>query len=157
MIFRVRYADKLMRFAMTEKIYFSNSINDTEEIASGLCPILLERRFLCFYGGLGAGKTAFTRGIVKELAPECLGLVHSPTFAIVNEYLGKNNSIFHFDLYRIKDADDLYSTGFYDYADQNGIIITEWSENFESELPADAIRVQIEVTGENSRKITVRY
>lgn len=142
---------------MTEKIYFSNSTEDTEKIAAELCPVLLERRFLCFYGGLGAGKTAFTHGIVKVLAPECLGLVHSPTFAIVNEYLGKNVPIFHFDLYRIKDEDDLYSTGFYDYAERNGIILTEWSENFEDVLPRDAIRVQIDVIGETSRKITVTY
>lgn len=141
---------------MTEQIYISNSPEETEKIAEAICPELLKRRFLCFFGGLGAGKTAFTRGIVATLAPECLSTVHSPTFAIVNEYLGKNVSIFHFDLYRIKDADDLYSTGFYDYAERGGIILTEWSENFESELPADAIRVEIEVTGETQRKITVK-
>ena len=102
-------------------------------------------------------KTAFTRGIVKELAPECLGLVHSPTFAIVNEYLGKDVQIFHFDLYRIKDEDDLYSTGFYDYAERGGIVITEWSENFEYVLPIDAIRVKITTLDENTREIIVDY
>ena len=114
-----------MRFIMTEKTYISHSVEETEKIAASICPELKNRRFLCFFGSLGAGKTAFTRGIVKELAPECLGLVHSPTFAIVNEYLGKDVQIFHFDLYRIKDEDDLYSTGFYDYAERGGIVITD--------------------------------
>ncbi len=141
---------------MTEKTYVTNSPTETEEVAKSLCDELKKRRFLCFYGGLGAGKTAFTRGIVKALAPECIGLVHSPTFAIVNEYLGNDVSIFHFDLYRIKDEDDLYSTGFYDYSERGGIILTEWSENFEDVLPKDAIKVIIEVTGETQRKITVK-
>ncbi len=140
---------------MAEQIYFTSSPAETEDVAAQVSKELLKRKFLCFYGGLGAGKTAFTRGIVKALAPECLGLVHSPTFAIVNEYLGKNVSIFHFDLYRITDEDDLYSTGFYDYADRGGIILTEWSENFEDILPAEAIKVKIEVLDENKRKITV--
>lgn len=146
-----------MRFIMTEKTYISHSVEETEKIAASICPELLKRRFLCFFGGLGAGKTAFTRGIVKALAPECLGLVHSPTFAIVNEYLGKDTQIFHFDLYRIKDEDDLYSTGFYDYAERGGIVITEWSENFEDVLPIDAIRVKITTLDENTREITVGY
>ncbi len=141
---------------MTEKTYVTNSPEETEEVAKSLCDELKKCRFLCFYGGLGAGKTAFTRGIVKALAPECIGLVHSPTFAIVNEYLGNDVSIFHFDLYRIKDEDDLYSTGFYDYSERGGIILTEWSENFEDVLPKDAIKVIIEVTGETQRKITVK-
>ena len=146
-----------MRFIMTEKTYISHSVEETEKIAASICPELKNRRFLCFFGSLGAGKTAFTRGIVKELAPECLGLVHSPTFAIVNEYLGKDAQIFHFDLYRIKDEDDLYSTGFYDYAERGGIVITEWSENFEYVLPIDAIRVKITTLDENTREITVDY
>lgn len=146
-----------MRLIMTEKTYISHSVEETEKIAASICPELKKRRFLCFFGGLGAGKTAFTRGIVKELAPECLGLVHSPTFAIVNEYLGRDVQIFHFDLYRIKDEDDLYSTGFYDYAERGGIVITEWSENFENVLPADAVKVKITTIDESTREIIVDY
>lgn len=137
------------------KVYTSNSAAETEKIAGDLAATLKSGDFIAFFGDLGAGKTAFTRGLVKALAPECLPLVHSPTFAIVNEYIGKQNSIFHFDMYRIKDEDDLLSTGFYDYAVRGGIIVTEWSENIESSIPDDAIRITIEKTGESSRRITV--
>lgn len=137
------------------KVYTSNSAAETEQIAGDLAATLKSGDFIAFFGDLGAGKTAFTRGLVKALAPECLPLVHSPTFAIVNEYIGKQNSIFHFDMYRIKDEDDLLSTGFYDYAVRGGIIVTEWSENIESSIPDDAIRITIEKTGESSRRITV--
>ena len=142
-----------MRFIMTEKTYISHSVEETEKIAASICPELKNRRFLCFFGSLGAGKTAFTRGIVKELAPECLGLVHSPTFAIVNEYLGKDAQIFHFDLYRIKDEDDLYSTGFYDYLDAGAVLVVEWSENIEGALPPDAVRLHISAPDEHTRVI----
>ena len=138
---------------MTEKTYISHSVEETEKIAASICPELKNRRFLCFFGSLGAGKTAFTRGIVKDLAPECLGLVHSPTFAIVNEYLGKDVQIFHFDLYRIKDEDDLYSTGFYDYLDAGAVLVVEWSENIEGALPPDAVRLHISAPDEYTRVI----
>lgn len=135
--------------------YITNSVQETEHLAAFLADEIKKRRFVCFYGDLGAGKTAFTRGLVKALIPECLELVHSPTFAIVNEYLGRTESIFHFDLYRIKNDDDLYSTGFFDYVDRGGIIITEWSENFTSSMPAEAIKIEIEIVSENIRKYRV--
>ena len=126
------------------KEYISNSPAETENIAAELAKELKAGDFVAFFGDLGAGKTAFSRGIVKYLAPECLELVHSPTFAIVNEYVGKKISIFHFDMYRIKDEDDLISTGFYDYEERGGIIITEWSENILEFIPEDCVRVSIE-------------
>ena len=86
-----------------------------------------------------------------------LGACSFADLAIVNEYLGKDVQIFHFDLYRIKDEDDLYSTGFYDYAERGGIVITEWSENFEYVIPIDAIRVKITTIDENTREIIVDY
>lgn len=135
--------------------YISNSPAETEEIAFELAGDLKAGSFVAFYGDLGAGKTAFSRGIVKRLAPECLELVHSPTFAIVNEYVGEKISIFHFDMYRIKDEDDLISTGFYDYEERNGIIITEWTENIPFAVPDDAVKVIIEKTGETARRFTV--
>ena len=137
------------------KTYISNSLNDTERIASELAKELKKGSFLALYGEMGAGKTAFVRGIVASLMPECLTLVHSPTFAIVNEYEGKELTIYHFDLYRIKDEDDLYSTGFFDYPAKDCIIITEWSELFESSLPKDAVRVKIEAVSEGERRITI--
>lgn len=137
------------------KEYISKSIEDTENIAKELSPLFRENGFLALYGEMGAGKTAFVRGIVKALCPECLDLVHSPTFAIVNEYDGENIKIRHFDLYRIKDEDDLYSTGFYDCIGGGYLVITEWSENFESEIPKDAIKLRIERISENERRFVI--
>ncbi|MBQ5837325.1 MAG: tRNA (adenosine(37)-N6)-threonylcarbamoyltransferase complex ATPase subunit type 1 TsaE, partial [Clostridia bacterium] len=91
------------------EVFESKSIADTERIAQTIAEKVKRNGFLALYGGMGAGKTAFVRGIVKALCPECLDLVHSPTFAIVNEYRGKDIDIFHFDLYRLTDEDDLYS------------------------------------------------
>ncbi|MBO7245779.1 MAG: tRNA (adenosine(37)-N6)-threonylcarbamoyltransferase complex ATPase subunit type 1 TsaE [Clostridia bacterium] len=137
------------------KEYISNSPAETEEIAYRIAKDLCPGDFVAFFGDLGAGKTAFSRGIVKCLAPECLELVHSPTFAIVNEYVGEKISIFHFDMYRIKDEDDLVSTGFYDYEERGGIIITEWSENIPFAIPEKAVRVNIEKISETARRFTI--
>lgn len=135
--------------------FYSSSLAETEEIAAKVAKKLEKGGFLALYGEMGAGKTAFVRGLVKALCPECLTLVHSPTFAIVNEYIGENAKIYHFDLYRLKDEDDLLSTGFYDYADGQSIIVTEWSELFEDAIPEDAIKLKIEATGENTRRFSV--
>lgn len=137
------------------KEYISESISDTEKIAAEIAEKLKGGGFLALYGEMGAGKTAFVRGLVKALCPECLPLVHSPTFAIVNEYIGRNVRIYHFDLYRLRDEDDLLSTGFYDYIEGGGIIVTEWSENFETAIPPEAIKLKIERTGENERRFTL--
>lgn len=135
--------------------YVSNSLAETEAFAREIAERVKESKFLALYGGMGMGKTAFVRGLVKALAPECLDLVHSPTFAIVNEYRGNEVNLFHFDLYRLTDEDDLYSTGFYDYIDQDGITITEWSELFEDSIPENALKIKIEPYGEGGRRFTV--
>ncbi len=135
--------------------YISNSLAETESIASEIAERVKKSGFLALYGGMGMGKTAFVRGLVKALAPECLDLVHSPTFAIVNEYRGNEVNLFHFDLYRLTDEDDLYSTGFYDYIEQDGVTITEWSELFEESIPENALKIKIEPYGEGGRRFTV--
>ena len=137
------------------EIYTSESLAETEAIAKIVAEKCKNGGFLALYGGMGAGKTSFVRGLVKSLCPECLDLVHSPTFAIVNEYRGKNMDIFHFDLYRLTDEDDLYSTGFFDYPDRGGIIICEWASNIPYALPEKYIGVVIEKTGDDTRKITI--
>ncbi|MBE6692933.1 MAG: tRNA (adenosine(37)-N6)-threonylcarbamoyltransferase complex ATPase subunit type 1 TsaE [Ruminococcaceae bacterium] len=137
------------------EIFTSNSLAETEAVAEKVAEKCKNGGFLALYGGMGAGKTAFVRGLVKALCPECLDLVHSPTFAIVNEYRGKSIDIFHFDLYRLTDEDDLYSTGFYDYIEQGGLTITEWTELFEGEIPENAIKLKIEVIDENQRRFTL--
>jgi len=136
------------------KEYVSKCLADTERIASEIAGHLKKGSFLALYGEMGAGKTAFVRGLVKALIPECLDLVHSPTFAIVNEYAGRELTIYHFDLYRIKNEEDLYSTGFYDYPD-DCIIVTEWSELFENTIPKNAVRVKIEIINDTERRITL--
>lgn len=137
------------------EIFESKSLADTERIAQTIAEKVKKSGFLALYGGMGAGKTAFVRGLVKALCPECLDLVHSPTFAIVNEYRGKDIDIFHFDLYRLTDEDDLYSTGFYDYIEQGGLTVTEWTELFESAIPSDALRLRIEPIDETTRRFTL--
>ena len=98
--------------------------------------------FVALYGDLGVGKTAFVRGFTSRISPEAL--VRSPTFALVNEYRAKPRSIFHFDMYRITDEDDLFSIGYYDYLNRPGICLVEWSENIPYAIPELYIRVIIE-------------
>lgn len=101
-------------------------------------------RFIAMYGDLGVGKTAFVRGFASILAKG--SAVRSPTFALVNEYGDKKCPVYHFDMYRITDEDDLYSTGFYDYLTGRGICIAEWCENIPYALPDRYITVKIEKT-----------
>lgn len=137
------------------EIFESHSVAETELVAAEIAKRIENGGFLALYGGMGAGKTTFVRGLVKELCPECITLVHSPTFAIVNEYVGEKMSLYHFDLYRLTDEDDLYSTGFYDYIERGGIVITEWSELFEDSIPKDALKLRIESIDESTRRFTI--
>ena len=141
----------------TETLY-TNSVEETENYGISLAKKLAEDntlpRFIALYGDLGVGKTAFVRGFTSIFAQKAR--VKSPTFALVNEYKGDALSVFHFDMYRITDEDELYSIGFYDYQDRNGIYLVEWSENIEYALPEEYFSVKIEKCEENTdlRKIT---
>lgn len=137
-----------------EKVYTTKSPEETEQIAAELAKKLKSGDFVAYFGGLGMGKTAFTRGLATVL---CKGArVTSPTFALVNEYDG-NLPIFHFDMYRITDEEDLYSTGFYEYCERYGIVAAEWCENIPYALPDDRYEVIFERLSENERRITVRH
>lgn len=133
-------------------VFESSSERETEQLGWRVAEKLTGKEMIAFYGGLGMGKTAFTRGLC-----DYFGLkdeVSSPTFSIVNEYEGKYK-IYHFDMYRITSWDDLESTGFYDYID-NGIILIEWSENIENALSDSVIRIKFERgTTDNERKISI--
>ena len=107
---------------------------------------------IAYYGDLGAGKTAFTRGLARGLGIEAP--VTSPTYTIVNEYLGGRMPLFHFDMYRLRSSDDLFDIGWEDYLDRGGICAVEWSENVDDAME-NAVYVTIEKTGEESRKITI--
>lgn len=127
----------------------SDSVTKTEDLGRKIASILKGDEVIAMFGDLGAGKTAFTRGLASGLNFD-YG-VSSPTFAIVNEYNAKFN-IYHFDMYRITSEDDLYSTGFYDYLD-NGVIVIEWSENIEYALDDNAIRITIKKGDEDNLRI----
>ena len=133
--------------------YVTRSKEETMELASRLARVLAPGTLVLFSGGLGAGKTAFCEGLARGLG--CIDEVSSPTFSIVNVYRGKQ-PMAHFDLYRIHTKEDLMTAGFYDYLDEGMIVAAEWSENF-ADLFEDeqAVRVTMEQTGENERKITV--
>lgn len=118
----------------------TNSAQETEQLGERLAKQLTGVETIALFGGLGMGKTAFTRGLCRGLGTG--EVVSSPTFALVNEYTGRC-PVYHFDMYRVTSWDDLYSTGFFDYQG-NGVMVIEWSENIEGALPDDAIRVTIE-------------
>ena len=135
------------------KEIITNSPAETEAFAEAFAKELVGGEVIAFKGSMGMGKTCFTRGLAKGLGFS--GQVNSPTFALVNEYLGGRLPLYHFDMYRIDTWEDLYSCGFFDYKEMGGVIAAEWSENIEGALDDDTITVRIERIDENVRKITV--
>ena len=133
--------------------YRTNSPEETIRLGEKIGALLKGGDVIAYSGGLGAGKTTITRGISIGLG---LGdEVTSPTFSLVNEYVGNSLTLYHFDMYRITSPDDLETTGFYDYMDGESVLAIEWSENIESELPKSAIRIEIARLDENTREITI--
>ena len=132
--------------------YITNSPAETEFVGAALGKILKPGAILAYRGDLGAGKTAFTRGLAKGLG--CTDMVTSPTYTIVNEYLSGRLPLFHFDMYRLGSSDDLWDIGWEDYLERGGVCAVEWSENVEDALEG-AISVTIEKLGEESRRITI--
>ena len=132
--------------------FLTNSPQETERVGAALGKILTPGTVIAYLGDLGAGKTAFTRGLAKGLG--CGDMVTSPTYTIVNEYLSGRLPLFHFDMYRLASSDDLWDIGWEDYLDRGGVCAVEWSENV-ADAMEDAIRITIEKTGENSRRITI--
>ena len=132
----------------------SHSPEETEDIGARLAETLKPGAVVAFTGDLGAGKTAFTRGLARGLG--VTDRVTSPTFTIVNEYLGGRLPLFHFDMYRLSSSDELFDIGWEDYLARGGVCAVEWSENVADALEPDAIRVDIRRgAGENDRIITV--
>ncbi|MCM1506201.1 MAG: tRNA (adenosine(37)-N6)-threonylcarbamoyltransferase complex ATPase subunit type 1 TsaE [Ruminococcus flavefaciens] len=131
----------------------THSPEETIKTAEKLGSRLRAGDMIAYKGGLGAGKTTFTRGIVSGLGlGDC---VSSPTFALVNEYRGENITLYHFDMYRIQTEDGLESTGFFDYPFEENIAVIEWSENIEDFLPKDTIYITINTVGEDKREIII--
>ena len=132
--------------------YLTNSPAETEAVGAALARILTPGTVLAYRGDLGAGKTAFTRGLAKGLG--CTDMVTSPTYTIVNEYLSGRLPLFHFDMYRLASSEDLWDIGWDDYLERGGVCAVEWSENVDDAME-NAILVTIEKTGEDSRRITI--
>ena len=132
--------------------YITNSPAETEAIGTALGKILKPGTVIAYQGDLGAGKTAFTRGLAKGLGAD--DMVTSPTYTIVNEYLGGRCPLFHFDMYRLASSDDLWDIGWEDYLERGGVCAVEWSENVADALE-DAVFVTIEKLGEDTRRITI--
>lgn len=131
----------------------SNSPSETEAFAEQFAKELKGGEVIAFKGPMGMGKTCFTRGLAKGLG--FIGQVNSPTFALVNEYIGGRLPLYHFDMYRIESWEDLYSSGFFDYKETGGVIAAEWSENIEGALDEDTITVTIERIDGTTRKIII--
>lgn len=132
--------------------FITNSPAETETVGQALAACLAPGTVLAYRGDLGAGKTAFTRGLARGLG--ATDLVTSPTYTIVNEYLSGRLPLFHFDMYRLGSADELFDIGWEDYLERGGVCAVEWSENV-AEALEDPVVVLIEKLGEDTRRITV--
>ena len=133
--------------------YLSHSPEETEHIGEMLGRRLRPGTVVAYRGGLGMGKTAFTRGLARGLG--CAGRVTSPTFTIVNEYDGAT-PLFHFDMFRLGSSDELFDIGWEDYLTRGGVCAVEWSERVDDAMPADTLWVDIaRGTDESDRIITI--
>ena len=132
--------------------FITHSPEQTEEIGAALAKQLTPGTVLAYEGDLGAGKTAFTRGLARGLGAG--DMVTSPTYTIVNEYLSGRLPLFHFDMYRLASSDDLWDIGWEDYLERGGVCAVEWSENVADALEG-YIRVRIEKIGDEDRRITI--
>ena len=133
--------------------YLSRSEIETEALGARLAAALSPGAVVAYQGGLGMGKTAFTRGLAAGLG--CPGRVTSPTFTIVNEYEGGRLPLFHFDMYRLADADALFDIGWEEYLDRGGVCAVEWSEQVADALPPDTIYVTIRRCPEEDSRRTI--
>ena len=133
--------------------FLTKSPEETEAIGAALGKILTPGTVIAYQGDLGAGKTAFTRGLAKGLG--CGDAVTSPTYTIVNEYLSGRLPLFHFDMYRLRSSEDLWDIGWEDYLDRGGVCAVEWSEMVTEALPPETIYVRFTRSPENDSWRTI--
>ena len=133
-------------------IYITHSERETEDLGAKISAQLPDGSVVAFYGELGSGKTAFVRGMARGMGIDAL--VSSPTFTIVNEYVGLR-SLFHFDMYRLGSADELFDIGWEDYLARSGVCAVEWSENVEDAFEGDEVVVTFRKLDDTTREITV--
>ena len=132
--------------------FISHSQLETEEVGRKLAEKLPGGSVVAMYGDLGAGKTAFVRGMAKGMGLSCR--VSSPTFTIVNEYLGERELI-HFDMYRLSGAEELFDIGWEDYISRGAVCVVEWSENVQDAFFGDEIKVTIDKLSDTGRRISI--
>ena len=132
--------------------FFTKNELETEALGQRLAESIEGGAVIAMYGDLGAGKTAFVRGMARGMNLDCR--VSSPTFTIVNEYLG-DRELIHFDMYRLSSADELFDIGWEDYISRGAVCAVEWSENVEDAFYGDEIRVTIEKLSDSERKVTI--
>ena len=130
----------------------THSEKETEALGAEFAAKLPDGAVIALYGDLGCGKTAFVRGMARGMGLGCL--VNSPTFTIVNEYIGAR-SLFHFDMYRLGGADELYDIGWEDYLGRNGVCAVEWSENVPGAFEGDEYVIRFEKLSDTDRSITI--
>lgn len=135
------------------KEYVTNSYEETVLLGERIAKALPKGSVVAFIGGLGMGKTAFTTGFAKGLG--IYADVSSPTFAICNTYIGDDNTLYHFDMYRVDGWDDLYSTGFFDFLETDSYMSIEWSENVYGALPDDAVIIEITKPSDDIRQFKI--
>ncbi len=138
-------------------VFEVNNIEETKKVAIDFAKSLKKGDVVCMYGDLGAGKTEFVRQMAHVFGIE--DYITSPTFTIVNEYSG-DIDLYHFDVYRISDSDEMYEIGYEEYIDGDGICVIEWAELIEDILPKRRHTVTINTDyskGEEYRRITINY
>lgn len=138
---------------MEERVYITHNVQETEALAENLAKDFWNVPALALYGGLGMGKTAFTRGLARGFG--CTVRASSPTYTIVNEYPGRRK-ICHFDMYRLGDADALYDIGWEDYLASGALCVTEWSENVPGVFPDGTVEIHFSRIDDETRQIKVR-
>ena len=129
------------------------TLNQIEEAARAVVESMQDGQLFAFYGQMGAGKTTLIKAICRQLGVQ--EEVNSPTFAIVNEYEGTHQTIYHFDFYRINRPEEALDFGLYDYFDSGNICLMEWPECIEPLLPDDTVKIEISVIDENTRKLNL--
>ncbi len=130
-----------------------NNLDSIREAAREFISVIGDHRVFAFYGSMGAGKTTFVKAICEELGVE--DVITSPTFAIINEYSGRDGVIYHFDFYRIKKLEEVYDMGYEDYFYSGALCFIEWPELIEDVLPEDAVKVRITENADGSRSVTL--
>ena len=136
-----------------KQVFETSSAAETEALAKELAPMLALAPAVALYGGLGMGKTAFTRGLTRAMG--CAVQASSPTYTIVNEYPGPRK-ICHFDMYRLGDADALYDIGWEDYLASGALCVTEWSENVPGVFPPGTVEIHFSRLDDETREIKVK-